>query len=903
MTDQSRVSILSMSRSQSAAPSSAKLTPMFEQYLSVKHEYPDALLFYRMGDFYELFFEDAKVAARELQIALTSRNPNADVKVPMCGVPHHAMMQYAAKLLEKGFAIAVCDQVEDPKQAKGLVKRAVTRVLTPGTAVEDDTLQAGTNNFLAALYWDAEKSKGGLAWADASTGEWSGLQTHKESDLWQWLAKLEPRELLVPDNRETPRQASDCGARVNRLSSRAFFDLAGGRKKVLEIQKAADLKVLDLEDKNELTRACGALAAYLQHTQMQDDVQLGQFRILQMQRQLILDEVTERNLELFRTLDGRKGPGTLLHAIDQTRTPMGGRLLQHRLRNPWRDLKPVQECLDATAFFAANDALRNEVREHLDCVYDMERLSTRIFLNRASPKDFIALRTSLSRLPALRTCLANHAGDSAPKQLAALLRNWDDLEEYCALLHNALQDAPPPVITEGGLFKKGYDPILDDCLELTQDGQGKLEQLLEHTREQTGLAKLKLGSNRVFGYYFELPRSMSEQVPYDFERRQTLANAERYVTPALKELESRLFAASDEQNKLEYELFLKLRDSVAQGRPRFLFMADAVAALDYWQGLAETARRKEWSRPEPHTGLDMEITAGRHPVVEAMQSAADFIPNDLHMGDEARLLIITGPNMAGKSTVLRQAAIICILAQMGSFVPARTARIGLADRIFSRVGASDNLARGQSTFMVEMTETARILRQAGKRSLIILDEIGRGTSTFDGLSLAWAVAEDLASRAGGVRTLFATHYHELTALEAQLPGVRNFNVAVKEWGGDIVFLRRMVPGPSDRSYGVEVARLAGVPQSVVQRAKEVLAELEQSREGTKKFTPPATVGTMLPGLEPEPVTHTPGTPEPADLLLQELAAADPDRLTPLQALSLIQRWRQEYGNYGNKGQI
>ncbi len=909
-------SVPDISGEKSGEKSGPKLTPMFEQYLGIKAEYPDALLFYRMGDFYELFFEDAETAARELQISLTSRNPNAEIKTPMCGVPHHAAEAYLSKLIEKGYKVAICDQIEDPRQAKGLVKRAVTRILTPGTVVEDSNLKAKGHNYLAALLWNEAGNAGGLAWLDVSTGEWTGIQSRQHNTLWQWVGKLRPTELLLAEEYTPPKKNFDQAVQVTRLPFRSFFDPNGARERLLKAQEAANLQVLDLADKTELTQACGALLAYLHQTQKQEMVHLSPFRPLDLSKHLLLDETTERNLELFHTLDGRTGRGCLIHVLDQTMTPMGGRLLEERLRHPWREIRRIEDCLDTVGHFHRREELRKTVREALRRVYDIERLTTRIALNRASPKDFTALRASLACLPHIAALLAQPKteedldkksdDDPFPTALASAMRHWDNLEDVSELLERALADNPPPVITEGGLFKPGYHPELDEIMELAEHGESRLEKLAARERTASELPKMKLGYNRVFGHYFELPHTLADKVPEHFIRRQTLANNERYVTPELKELEEKLLSAVDRQKSLEYDLFLQLRVDVDKERERLTLMAGILAGLDYWQGLAEAAQRWNWSRPVPHEGIETLVTGGRHPVVEAVQGAADFIPNDISLDEERHILLITGPNMAGKSTVLRQTAIICLMAQMGSFVPAKSARLGITDRIFCRVGASDNLAQGQSTFMVEMTETARILRQAGKRSLVILDEIGRGTSTFDGLALAWAVVEELARRGQGVlRVLFATHYHELTALEGVTPGVRNMNIAVKEWGGDILFLRRLVPGPSDRSYGIEVARLAGVPRTVVQRAREILGELEKKARETEARAPiPSARQTLLPGMDSPPPTLSmesgvPKSIEPHPLLL-ELAGVSPDTMTPMEALNLVSRWKATWGEQNDE---
>ena len=869
--------------------STVKITPMMEQYLGVKGEYPDTLVFFRMGDFFELFFEDAEIAARELQIALTSRNPGAENPVPMCGMPHHAIDEYLRQLLDKGYKVALCDQIEDPKQAKGLVRRAVTRVLTPGTVVEDINLSAKGHNFLGALYWDADQG-GGLAWVDFSTGTWSGIQTKNEAVLWQWLVKMNPRELLLTESQPLPKGLEQWQAKLSRYPQKSYFDGRSAEDKILRAQAVASLQTLDLDDKPALTRCCGALLTYLELTQKRDLTHLAPFAPLDLSSTLLLDEVTERNLELFKTMDGSKGRGTLWHVLDQTQTPMGGRLLETRLHQPFKELGAILPVQELVAYLHERDEVRENLRRALDKVYDLERLCTRIVVNRSTPKDFGALGASLAVLPSMRIALAEL--ESPPPRLSALLRGWDDLADVHGLLSRALADSLPPVITEGGLFQPGYDPGLDELMELTDHGEAALTAMLERERAACNLPKLKLGYTKVFGYYFELSRATTAEPPAHFIRRQTLVNAERYITEELKILEDKLMSASDRRKTREYELFLALREEVAGHRARFMSMAGILAELDFAQGLAQAARKWEWCRPELHDGLEIGIKGGRHPVVEAVQGRAGYIPNDLTLDDSGRVLLITGPNMAGKSTVLRQVALICILAQMGGFVPAASARLGLCDRIFSRVGASDNLAMGQSTFMVEMTETARILRQAGKRSLVILDEIGRGTSTFDGLSLAWAVAEELARRQGGIRTLFATHYHELTVLEDRLPGVRNYNIAIKEWKGDIVFLRRMVPGPADRSYGIEVARLAGVPASVVVRAKEILAVLERHAPGGARRNDVISRQVSLPGLtQAAPVQKQPEEHQ----VLQALKNLNVNELSPLDALTLLHQWKAMAG--------
>lgn len=897
-----------------------KLTPMFEQYLAIKKDYPDALLFYRMGDFFELFFDDAVIAARELQITLTSRNRDAENPVPMCGVPWHAVHNYTSPLVDKGFKVAMCDQLEDPKAVKGIVPRGVTRVLTPGTMVEDSNLPTKAHNFLGALYINAGDHCGAFAWVDVSTGNWSGFHSKKTLELWQWVQKMAPKELLIPDDAVLPTEFLLDGVQVVRVGSRSHFDAKKSASRLLEAQSVQELGALGIDTMPELVQACGALLTYLGQTQKQDVRHLAPFVPFDFSRHLIVDEVTERNLEIFVRLNGRKGKGTLWHVLDESITPMGGRLLQERLRNPWRDIKTIVETQEAVAFLFSNNSLRQKVREALKAINDLERISTRININRTNPRDFVALRHSLQSLPAiLQQVLSSGSGDYStdfeargkhlPPVMFLMTQHWDNIEEYSELLATALVDSPPHLVSDGGIFKAGYKPELDKLLDLVEHGEQKIQAMLAAEQANSGIPKLKLGYNKVFGYFFEVTHAQhgNATIPEHFIRRQTLANAERFTTVALKELEESILSAADKRKAMEYSLFQELRESIASLRPRLLFMADMIANLDYWQTLAEVARRHAWVAPTFDGGHHMTIVQGRHPVVEAIIGSANFVPNDLRLDAQRRQCIITGPNMAGKSTILRQTALIVILAQMGSFVPAEKTHMGLVDRVFSRVGASDNLAQGQSTFMVEMMETARILRQSTKRSLVILDEIGRGTSTYDGLALAWAVVEELSRRAAGtIRTLFATHYHELTALEGQIPGVFTMNIAIREAGGQVLFLHRLVPGPSDRSYGVEVARLAGVPTPVVQRARELLLQLEKTRLHTSLPVSAPSQDPLLPGLAPSVPKKDPPpalpyvTPEAEHPLVTVLQDIDPENLTPLQALKLVNEWKLLWGG-GNGG--
>lgn len=827
---------------------------MYEQYMGIKEEYPDALLFYRMGDFYELFFEDAQIASRELQLALTSRQKDTANPVPMCGVPWHAAQHYIGRLVERGYYIAICDQIEDPSRTTGIVKRAVTRVISPGTILEDDNLSSKENNFLAAIYVSRNRVFS-IAWLDVSTGRWSGTECKNEDELWQLASKVQPAELLVPDDLQINESALPPGTFIMRLRP-ASFDAVRALERILQAQRVRDAASVGLDKKSSLVCACGALVGYLDQTQKCNPDYLFPFRPLDLGKKLIIDEITEKNLELFRTLDGKKGKGTLRQVIDHTLTPMGGRFLEDMLKNPWRDLDQIRQIQSAVYFLFENDKLRNSLRQTLDKIFDLERISTRISLRRASPKDLVSLRSSLAELPRLRELLdyakeaAAQAGNSIPELLQKVLNNWDCLEECAKLLQSAIVDNPPALLSDGGIFKAGFSVELDRLTDLLEHGESMLQAMLKREQEKTGISKLKLGYNRVFGYYYEVSRSQIDRmIPDYFIRRQSLANNERFTTDELKRLETDIVSANDRRKNLELTMFQELREHVASLRERIVHMADLVGHIDYWQSLAQAGRLKRWCLPELNDGYDLEITDGRHPVVEDIIGLANFVPNSFSLDARRRLCLLTGPNMSGKSTVLRQVALIALLAHMGSMVPATSARIGLVDRLFSRVGASDNIARGLSTFMMEMIETARILRQASKHSLVILDEIGRGTSTYDGVAIAWAVMETLAEKAGGkLRSLFATHYHELTYLEGRIKGVFTLNIAIQEANNSIVFLHRLLPGPADKSYGIEVARLSGIPNPVIQRAKEILSNLEKkttAKTESEKASPLALPGINL----------------------------------------------------------
>ncbi|MBQ7609396.1 MAG: DNA mismatch repair protein MutS [Desulfovibrionaceae bacterium] len=858
---------------------------MVEQYRRIKADYPDALLFYRMGDFYELFFSDAEIASRELQIALTSRNRSHGNDMPMCGVPWHAAKTYIAQLIEKGYVVAICEQTEDPKnrQGKGLVARAVTRVITPGTVLDSENLEAGKSNYLGALL--AEESYA-FVWADISTGHWSGAEFAREEDAWSWVGKMGPRELILSKNLALPKSFPYTLRTVtvkDSLSKDRVSEI------LLRAQHVPDLDCLGLAKRPLLAECCAQLVRYLEETQQCPIDQLDSFVPLSLSRRMLLDDTTERNLELFSSPGGNRA--TLRSVLKTTVTPMGGRLLEDMLHHPWHDKEMIVRTQALVRFFLEDDEERKRFRDALSAVLDLERLIQRVSLNRASPRDFLALASSLSALPRIKALLETYCSTRDNPDIAEIVAHWDSLEDVEALLARAIVPEPPVLLTEGGLFQHGYNQELDSLLDMVEHGEQKLTSLLESEREKSGIAKLKLGYNRVFGYYYELSRAVSAEIPEHFVRRQSLANAERFTTPELKTLEEALLTAADSRKSLEYTLFLDLRKQVAKERERFLSVADHIAHLDYWQALAQAGRAYQWVLPEISEDLEIVIEEGRHPVLEQICGRTNFVANDLKLGCGRSFCLLTGPNMAGKSTVLRQTAQIVILAQMGAPIPAKSARIGLVDKVFSRVGASDNLSRGESTFMVEMRETARILRQATRESLVILDEIGRGTSTYDGVALAWAIVEYSVRRnEGRMRTLFATHYHELTELEGRIPEVFTMNVAIREYKNDIVFLHRLLPGPSDRSYGVEVARLAGIPQSVVQRARELLGRLEAGRRSMQEVVHTA-AQELLPGLENrKPKKESP----PAHPILAELAALDPETIRPVDALGILSRWKERY---------
>ena len=802
---------------------SSSLTPMMEQYFRIKNEHKDTLLFFRLGDFYEMFFEDAAVASRVLEIALTSRQ-----KVPMCGVPYHAVNSYLAKLLRRGYKVAVCEQMEDPRTAKGVVKREVIKVLTPGTAVEVDLETAKEGVFIAAIQVSA--SGWGLALIDLASGEMR-VTERDDADrraLLDELFKAAPKEIVFAEGDAEGIAGLLGGGDLKSVLRSPLedwaFDPAQAGADLRAHFGVASLAGFGLEGKPLAVAAAGGLLHYLKKVRKDALALVHKLTFFQGADFMVLDTPSIRNLELTRNLRDGRLEDTLLDVIDQTVTPMGGRLLRTWLLRPLVDGRAIEARLDAVGEELADTIRREELRGALKGILDLERLTGRISLAAAPPRDLVALKKSLQPLLRIPALLAGFS--------SALLRGarerWDDGRDIAELIDRAILDEPAALLTEGGIIRDGFRPELDELRSISRSGKSFISRLEASERERTGIGSLKVRYNKVFGYYIEVTKSNLAQVPADYVRKQTLVGSERFLTPELEEYEEKVLHAEERIGELEHALFVEVREAVARETPRLQRIAADVALLDVLAGLAELAARRGYARPEVNAGDAIRIAAGRHPVIEATRTEA-FIPNDAYLDrDEEQILIITGPNMGGKSTYLRQVALIIILAQMGSYVPARECAIGVVDRIFTRIGATDFLSAGQSTFMVEMLETAAILNSATPRSLILLDEIGRGTSTFDGLSIAWAVAEYLHEHeAVRAKTLFATHYHELTELALTLKRIRNHHVAVKEWKDEIVFLRKIVPGPSDRSYGLHVAKLAGIPREVVGRAREILFNLEK----------------------------------------------------------------------------
>lgn len=865
--------------------SEAGLTPMMQQYRELKARDPEALLLFRMGDFYEMFGEDAERASALLGIALTSRDkgPNA---VPMAGFPHPALETYLAKLVQAGQRAAVCEQVEDAKLAKGLVRREVVRVVTPGTLTDEELLDPKSTNYLSAVVEVGGKL--GLAWVELSTGRFS-LTAVSRMELADEMARLNPAEVLVSETAlDSPWVRALRGQSLAAITSRPSWDFVAeqARSTLFQHFGTTTLSGFGIDDNAPEVQAAGALIAYLRETQKTTIGHLTRLTPYRRGDVLALDEMTRRSLELTKTLRDGKRDGSLLQVIDRTCTPMGARLLADWLTSPLTNPEPIIERHEAVAELLRDTSLRSDLCGTLAQAYDLERLAARVGTGRATPRDLGALARTLALLPKLRARLTARAS----KRLNDLESALELCPEVRTAIEAALVDEPPLALKEGGLIRDGYHPDLDELREIARGGKSWIAKFQAEQIRRTGIPNLKVGFNKVFGYYIEITHAQGAKVPPEFVRKQTVKNAERYITPELKEYEDKVLRAEDRANELEYEIFTSLRDRVAAESPRLIQAGAVLAQVDVLAALAELAARQGYCRPEIVAEPVLEIEGGRHPVLDVLMPAGHFVPNEIHLGPSSgTIVVITGPNMAGKSTYIRQVALTAILAQVGSFVPAKSARIGIVDRLFARVGATDELGRGQSTFMVEMTETANILNNATPRSLVILDEIGRGTSTFDGISLAWAITEHLHD-AVGCRTLFATHYHELVELEKTKPSLRNANVAVRESEGEIVFLHRIVPGGADQSYGIHVARLAGVPSPVLARAREILAFLEK-QHGPDPGPPVGPIKKVKTGRALQNSLFA-ALPDP---LLDELRQLDIVGLSPERALDVIRRLRELAG--------
>lgn len=806
----------------------ADLTPMMQQYLQIKEQHKDALLFFRLGDFYELFFDDAITASKELEITLTSRNCGLDRRAPMCGVPHHSAEGYIARLIEKGYKVAICEQLEDPSEAKGIVKRDVVRIITPGTLVETSMLDEKSNNYLLSLYRSEEFW--GISFVDVSTGEFLISQLHYDK-LIDELTRINPSEIIVDETiAETESKVIDVinkrlGAYVTPYHSWAY-DRETSYKRLLRHFKVHSLEGYGCADMPHGICAAGALITYLSDTQKNALQHINKIQTYYIDKYMVLDFYTRRNLELVETMRSKQKKGSLLWLMDKTNTAMGGRLIKNWVQQPLTSKSEIDKRLDAVDELTQNQYLMEQLKENLSLVYDLERLMGKICYGNANARDLISLRESVKILPEIKSLL----GNCSSELLHGIHNDLDSLEDIYSLIDRSIIDNPPVTIKEGNIIKDGFDEQLTKYRKALREGKNWIASLELKEKEKTGIKNLKVGFNKVFGYYIEITKSYLDQVPDHYIRKQTLVNSERYIIPELKEVEDNIIGAEEKSILLEYELFTTIRETIAREVERIQSTANKIALLDALWSLSQVALDNGYVKPVITTDGKIHIVDGRHPVVEKTLSHEQFVPNDTYLDmDKNRITILTGPNMAGKSTYMRQVALIVLMAQVGSFVPAKQATIGVVDRIFTRVGASDDLAAGQSTFMVEMSEVANILNNATPNSLLILDEIGRGTSTFDGLSIAWAVVEYICDNKNiAAKTLFATHYHELTELEGKYDGIKNYKVAVKESGDDIIFLRKIIEGSADKSFGIQVARLAGLPIPVIERAKVILRQLEET---------------------------------------------------------------------------
>lgn len=871
-----------------------KLTPMLKQYLEIKGEHPDAILFYRMGDFYEMFFEDAEIASQILGIALTSRShKDEENKIPMCGVPYHALTGYLAKMVQSGYRVALCEQVEDPKTAKGIVRREVVRVVSPGVTTDEQLLDEKAGCYLCAMVLGPVKGKErlvGLSFIDVSTGIFYVSEEQVAGANWEVVIdaidRLRPAELLVPRSLLESESGliKELQTQLSTLCLTAHQDFQFEKKTAFttlqEHFKTTNMAGFGCARFTVALQAAGGLLLYIKESQKNSIDHIERLTPLLRGDYLIIDDASRRNLELTETLIGGKREGSLLATLDATQTPMGARLLRHWLLFPLQDLVAINNRLDAVHELVKNQETRQKLRAISTNIVDIERLCSRLVLNQGNARDVRSLSNSLDKLPDLLALMEKCSGEL----FTSMAANFDCLADIHTLICNAIREDAPVGLRDGGLIRDGFDMELDSLLALLRDGKKYILQLEQKERERSGLAKLKVGYNRVFGYYFEVSRSQGQDLPDYYIRKQTLVNAERFITPELKELEESIATAQERRLELEFSLFSQIRGKIAGEAKRILAASTTIAYLDVLASLAESAVRYRYCRPEMHEKMSINIIEGRHPVIERVLDHGRFVPNDLYLDHERDLLhIITGPNMAGKSTVLRQTALIVLMAHVGSFVPAESAAICLIDRIFTRVGAMDDLRKGQSTFMVEMNETANILNNATEKSLVILDEIGRGTSTYDGLAIAWAVAEELVLKNTiGIKTLFATHYHELIDLADSFDQVQNYSVTVKEWNDTIIFLHKLVRGGASRSYGIQVASLAGVPKAVIRRATSILKKIEQHRTIREKKRQVNS---------PQQFTLLPSQHSPLKAFFENV---DPDLCSPKEALDLLYQAKKLY---------
>lgn len=860
---------------------------MMRQYNEIKRQHKDALLFFRMGDFYELFFEDAKLASKVLGITLTSRS-KGEGAIPMAGVPHHAADSYIRKLIKAGHKVAICDQLQDPEEATGIVDRGVTRIITPGTITEDTLLEDKSNNYLIAVL--ETNTMTGLSWIDLSTGRFQVEDIRKET-LFDEFARLNPSEVLLPE--ETVRNNTSFMERIRAecdgiVTARPDWEFSKDTayRILMEHFGTASLEGFGCEDVGPALGAAGAVIQYLKETQKTSLKHIGKIQKYQADNRVLMDKATQQSLEITQTMRARDREGSLLSVIDQTKTPMGARLLREWIISPLRASAEIKYRQTGVKELSENSPLRRELRDILGNIYDIERISTKISCGRANGRDLVSLKQSLSKLPALKEKVGFCMSDvlvSAEEQL-------DVLDEVRTLIGTAIVPDPPPTIKDGGLIREGYDAALDELKYISKNGKSWIANFQAEEIARTGINSLKVGYNKVFGYYIEVTNVNKDNIPQTYIRKQTLKNAERFITPELKEYETKVLTADERAMDLEYDLFIQIREQVSGFTARLQRTSEAIALLDVLSTLANLAVENRYIMPEITDGLELKIIDGRHPVLDRKLAGESFVPNDINLdGTQDTIMVITGPNMAGKSTYIRQVALLILMAQMGSFIPAKEAVIGTVDRIFTRVGASDELSRGQSTFMVEMNETANILNNATERSLIILDEVGRGTSTFDGVSIAWAITEYIYQHIHA-RTLFATHYHELTELALLFAGIKNFNIAVKEWGDEIIFLRKIVEGGTDKSYGIHVARLAGIPREVIQRARIILNNLEAATldvNGKPKFAPLKTAQNSKQPAQLKLFLSK------QDMVIEEIRKLETSRMSPLEALNKLDELKKK----------